>query len=146
MAVKTRPTTILLKRASGAITHEEGRAASTITPGMLVVQNSSGSLIPHNVANGRVSAQFALEDALQGKTIADNYASGDLVFTAIGRSGDVFFAWLKAGQSCNPGTMLASNGDGTLRAVSAGTDFEVCEALETIGVTGADARVRVRVK
>lgn len=141
--MKTRPTRIQLK---GANIFEEGRAAATITPGMLVAQNSAGNLIPHGSAGAVAEKMFALEDALQGKGIDEDYASGDLVFTAIGKSGEVYFAFLAAGEHVTPDEFLTSNGDGTLK-VAGGSDARVGVALEEMDLTDtgdADTRIRVR--
>lgn len=144
MSVKLRPTRILLK---GTNVFEEGRAAAIITPGAMVALNSSGDLIPHNVAGGAAEKQFAVEDALQGRTISNDYAIGELVFTTIAKPGDVVFAWLAAGKTVVPGTALTSNGDGTLKP-AAGTDSIVGRSLETLSTTATaapSARLRVRI-
>jgi hypothetical protein len=141
---KTRPTRIQLK---GEGTFEEGRAASAITPGQLLITNSAGNLIPHNVAGGPAEAKFAHEDALQGRTIDDDYASGELVFHAIQRPGDVVFAWAASGEDIENGEFLTSNGDGTLK-VASGTQHRVGVALEDADLTDTDAentRIRVRI-
>lgn len=144
---KTRPTMIWLKKGAASGTHEELRAAATITPGMLLDTNSAGSAIPHGTAGGRAENMFALEDALQGRTIDDDYASGELVQVGIARSGDVVFGWLNTGEQCSPDDFLASNGDGTLRVVT-GSDNAIGKALEAIDLTDTGAengRVRVRI-
>lgn len=127
--------------------HEEGRAAATITPGMLLAQNSSGNIIPHGVAGGPAERMFALEDALQGNGIDVNYASGDLVAIGVQGQGDVVFAILNAGENVTPDEFLTSNGDGTLK-VASGTDARIAVALEAMDLsqTGdADTRIRVRI-
>lgn len=142
--MKTRPTRIQLK---GEGVFEEGRAAAIITPGMLVTLNSSGNVIPHATAGGRAEKAFALEDALQGRGIDDNYAVNELVAYAIQSPGDVVFAWLAAGETAAPGSLLSSNGDGTLQVV-AGTETAVGVALEArdnSDTSSLNARLRVRI-
>lgn len=131
MAIKDRPTRIQLK---GHGVYEEGRAGATITPGMLVAINAAGALIPHGTAGGKAENAFALEDALQGKTIRDNYASGDLVFYTIFKPGDVVFARLAAGENVAEGDGLSSNGDGTLQKI-AGTESRIAVALEAVDLS-----------
>lgn len=123
------------------------RAGSAITPGMLLKTNSSGNVIPHNVAGGPAENAFALEDALQGRTIEDDYAIGELVQVGIQQPGDVVFGWLAAGETASPGDLLVSNGDGTLK-VRTGTDIAKAVALEAVDLTdtGAEnARIRIRI-
>jgi len=143
--MKTRPTRIQLK---GEGFHEEGRAAAIITPGMLVALNSAGNLIPHGTAGGHAEKTFALEDALQGRGISDNYAVGELVAVGVQKSGDVVFAFLAAGEHCTPNEFLTSNGDGTLK-VAGGTDVRIGVPLEEMDLSDSaaevDTRVRVRI-
>jgi hypothetical protein len=126
---------------------EEDRAASTITPGMLLATNSSGTVRPHNVAAGAHERKFALEDRLQGLGIDDDYASGDLVFSVHANPGDVIYAWLANGEHATPDEFLTSNGDGTLK-VASGSNVIVAKALEEVDLTNtavANGRIRVRV-
>lgn len=130
-----------------AVRFEEGEAAAVIKPGMLLAQNSDAKLIPHGVAGGPAEMQFALEDALQGKTIDNNYASGDKVFTVVCGKGDVVYAWLSGGESADPSEYLTSNGDGTLK-VATSTDARVAVPLETVDASDSndvDERIRVRI-
>lgn len=142
--MKTRPTRIQL---IGEGRHEEGRAAGTITPGHLIAFNSAGNLVVHPTAAGPAERLFALEDALQGRGIDDNYVSGELVSYGVQSQGDVVFAILSAGEHCTPNEYLTSNGDGTLK-VAGGTDNRIAAPLEEMDLsdTGAvDTRVRVRI-
>lgn len=127
--------------------YEEGRAGATITPGMLIALSSTGVYVPHSVATGNAERNFALEDALQGKTIDDNYASGDLTRFIIAGRGDVILGLLKAGQNVANGALLNSDGAGCLQA---GTTNPIAVALEArdasdSAVTTEDRRVRVRI-
>lgn len=144
MAVKTSPTRIQLK---GEGVHEEGRAAGAIRPGDLVKFNSAGNIIKHSSAGGRAENAFALEDALQGNGIDDNYASGDLVSIGIQKSGDVVLAWLSGGENATPDEFLTSNGDGALK-VASGSDIAIAVPMEAVDASDSndvDERIRVRV-
>ena len=127
---------------------EEGVAASAITPGHLIKQDSDGNLIPHNVAGGNAEKAFAVEDALQGKTISDAYAADDTVFFTVAQPGDVIYALLADGESADPSEFLTSNGDGTLK-VATSTDIRIAVPLETVDNSEtadvAAARIKVRV-
>lgn len=126
---------------------EEDRAASTITPGMLLATNASGTVKPHATAGGSHERKFALEDRLQGLGIGDDYHTGDLVFSVHANPGDVIYAWLANGEHATADKMLTSNGDGTLKVVT-GTNVPVAKALEEVDLTNtavANGRIRVRV-
>jgi hypothetical protein len=141
--------------------HEEDIAGAVIRPGHLlatttgaeVLPNACGTVIPHNVAGGPCEAKFALEDALQGKTIHDSYAVGDIVGNVMCNRGDVVYAWLSEGETVTPGSFLTSNGDGALK-VAGGGDYRIAKALEILDASDtdtdsdagtADQRVRCRI-
>lgn len=141
---KTQPTRIQLK---GEGTHEEGRAAAAIRPGDLVQINTAGQVRKHATAGGPAEPAFALEDALQGRGIDDDYATGELVSYAIQRSGDVVLAWLSGGENAAVGAYLSANGDGALK-VAGGTDVRIGVALEAVNASDSndvDERIRVRI-
>lgn len=142
-----RPKRIHLTKG-GESRHEENLAGGVITPGMLIVLNSSNQVIAHATEGARTAPRFAVEDALQGRDIGTNYASGELVSHVIALPGDVIYAILEEGQNVAAGAKLASNGAGELQAVGGGT--AIAEALEAIDatesdVTLADRRIRVLV-
>jgi hypothetical protein len=116
---------------------------------MLISLNGSGVYVPHAVADGPAARAFAIEDALQGKTIDDNYASGDLVRFIIALPGDHVLGILETGANVADGALLASNGAGLLQVPGAG-ESAVCVALEdrdgTLDSGSLTARrIRVRV-
>ena len=101
--------TIKLKKYSDVI--EEYIAAGIITPGMLLKFNSDGEVLATN--STEAMPLFALEDELQGKGIADDYAIADPVQCWVPYRGDQVFAWL-SGASVVAGDFLQSAGDGSL--------------------------------
>jgi hypothetical protein len=126
---------------------EEATAAGTIKPGHLIKLDSSGNVIVHGTAGGPAEAAFALEDALQGNTIADAYSSGDKVFFVLAQKGDVIYAYLSGGESADPSEFLTSNGDGALK-VASGTDIRIAVPLETVDASDSndvDERIKVRI-
>lgn len=134
--------------------HEEATAGAVITPGMLVALSAvvaaavnQQTVVPHSVAGGPAEMMFALEDALQGRTIRDNYAVGELVGIVMAEKGDVVYAFLAAGESVDAGDQLASDGAGALEPAASGTPIAV--ALEAVDLSDTDAevdnRIRVRV-
>lgn len=141
---KTAPTRIQLK---GPGVREEAKAAGAIRPGDLVKLNSDGELIKNNSAGAACEKAFAVEDALQGNGIDDNYADDDRVLYAIQGPGDVVYAWLSGGEDAEPGEKLTSNGDGALK-VAGGGDIPIAIALEDVDASDSndvDERIRVRI-
>lgn len=102
--------------AKGPYEYDEATAGGTITPGMLVKLNASGQLIAHDEEGGRGECGFAVEDALQGKAVGDDYSSGNLACYILPRKGCEVHALLKDGENVSIGDELVSAGDGTLQA------------------------------
>ena len=126
--------------------HEEAVAAGAITPGMLITQNNAGKVIAHGTAGGWAEKAFAVEDALQGKTIDDACASGDTVSFVLAQPGEVIQAWLSGGESADTSEFLTSNGDGTLK-VATSTDIRIAVPLENVDASdSADVNERIKVR
>jgi hypothetical protein len=102
---------------------DEALAAAALSPGHLIAHDSTGKVAKHATEGGFVVCAFAEEDALQGKTVADAYASGDF------QRGDIVNALLKAGVSYAKGDKLISAGDGTLKKQSAATTTTVVKQI-----------------
>ena len=132
---------------------EEAVAAGTITPGDLLEVDNAGKVVVHNSEGAVCERAFALEDALQGRTISTNYTSGEVVTMLLAAPGDEVYAFIKAGSNVAIGTILISAGDGTLipeaNAASATVVAQrvaVAMAALDLSASGAvDTRVAVRV-
>jgi len=129
----------------GSGRHEEMRAAAAITPGMLLVMDADGKVVPHNSAAGPAEKAFALEDALQGRTIATDYAADELVAVVMASPGDVVYALLSGGEKVNPSSFLNSNGDGTLQAGITNAIAVALEAVDASDSNNVNERIRVRI-
>lgn len=123
--------------------YDEGRAAAAITPGHLIERESAGTLSVHDTAGGETAVKVAVEDSLQGRTIDDAYAEGELVRYVIPQKGDRLYMILTTAQTIVVGDLLASAGNGTLQAV--GSDTPLFEAQEAVTTTGTVARIIVSV-
>lgn len=140
------PNTIALK-FSGR--YDEGRAGGAIKPGHLIMLNGSNNVVVQTADGTPAQMHVAWEDALQGKTIDDAYASGDLVPFGICVPGDEVQLILKDEENVDEGDKLVSNGDGCVRKLNAAADpaetpiAEVREALNLTGASG-DAFVKAR--
>lgn len=141
------PNTIILKSLGLSLRREEGRAAAQIYPGMLIVKNSSGLLIPHNVAGGgadrlgNIELMVAVEDSYQqGKSINTPYEIGDLVFYHVVQQGDELQIRLKHGAGNNYAihSPLTSDGAGNFK-LALTTDQVIGRVLEAIDLSGASA-------
>ena len=112
--------TIMLKKYSDVM--EEFVAAAVIIPGMLVEQTpAAATLRPHATNSGTAIPMFAIEDALQGKGIGDDYAIGDRVRVWIAGRGDQVNALLADEQNIAIGDLLESDGAGRLKKHTAAT-------------------------
>ncbi len=123
---------------------EDDKAGAAIMPGMLVNYNGSGDLIPHGTAGAPAAKAFAVEREYMGMDMNMPYAVGDTVKTATCPSGVRVNALIATGQAVSKGGLLESAGNGTLRALAAGSPL--ARALEALNNTsGANARLRVEV-
>jgi len=105
--------TIKVKKYSDVI--EEKVASAAITPGMLLIIESTGKVKAHDQADKDVFPIFALEDELQGKGIDDAYAANDPVQCWIPYRGDIVNAILADGETVVIGDALTSDGEGRLK-------------------------------
>jgi len=114
--------TISRIHSKGDYRYEEHTASAAISPGMLLEINSDSEVLAHNSSSTVGECLFAMEDALQGNDLSDDYADGDLVACIIPMKGSVVNAFLLAGVSYSVGEVLESNGDGTL---TTGTTYPI---------------------
>ena len=146
--------TILLKGENPNI--EELVAHATITPGMLIEEQSDGEVKAHATPSGNAARTFALESELEGNGIDDNYAAGDQVRVFHAQPGDQVYGLLADGQSVSRGGFLVSNGDGYLKAYAYQSyekdELIVAKAKETVdrssssgGDTNTTGRIVVEV-
>lgn len=127
--------------------YEEAVAGQAMLPGKLVKLGVSGQLIPHYIAGGAAERMFILEDALQGKSIADLTVVGEQTPVIIASPGDMVYAWLDFGEVVTQADFLTSNGNGNLKK-AASTDIRLAVPLEAIDARDSDSpdqRIRVRI-
>ncbi len=92
---------------------------SGIYPGMLLEQTSAtaNTCRAHSVQGECAERMFAVEDALQGKTVDDVYTSGARVSIALVPPGGVVLAMIEGGEVITKGEKLISSGNGKLISV-----------------------------
>lgn len=145
------PNTIWLK-GDGLV--KERTTGGSVTPGHLVNLNTSGAAVVHAGAELNAFPAFALENDLVGKDIDTAIASGGRVQVLYPQPGAEINALLPANAAAVVvGDQLVSNGDGTLKKVTAlalavGNERRVvARALEAVNnsANGSPARIRVEV-
>jgi hypothetical protein len=139
------PNRIVLKATRLSNRPDEARGAAAVKPGHLIRHNVNGQVVPHDVAGGFGEIMVAIEDNFQGKTTADAYASGDLVFFHRAVPGDELYLVLAASQVTQIGAYLASNGDGAVKVAGGATDIGLFMAIENAITAGSTGFVRARV-
>ena len=144
----------------GSGRYDERMAAGTITPGHHIEINSDGKVLVNSSAGVGGERLFAVENALLGKTINDNYVSttvidgvvvGDRVRFVTLVSGDEVFAFIKAAlaatSTITKGDFLTPNGDGTFKKATGSDELVlVADASIDLNDTGdVDTRIICRV-
>jgi len=136
----------------GLFNREEEEAASAISPGHLCEQISDGTIQVHSTEGGYAMHRYAEVSALEGNTLTDDYADGELVSLNIELPGNEIQAFLKAGESVDIGDKLISAGDGTLiengnesSGVTVNQIIAVAREAEDLSGSGAvDTLIRVQ--
>ncbi|MFP4018237.1 MAG: hypothetical protein ACLFUH_03220 [Bacteroidales bacterium] len=130
-------TTIKLKNYANVQMEKE--AAESFYPGHLLELNSDGKFQKHSNAGESLVPLFAIEDALQGNDIDDEYSSDDPVRGWFAQRGDHALGILKDGQNVVIGDFLESAGDGTLQKYDNDdhTSAIVGIALEALDLSGS---------
>jgi len=135
--------------SKGDYTYEEIEAGGTITPGHLLLLESTNKVISHNEVGGRSEVMFALENVLYGKSVSDDYSSGELCCLMLPRKGCEVCARLKTGQTCVIGDELVSAGDGTLQVRGTGasgvTEYQTISIAQEAKTSTANDLIRTRV-
>ena len=119
------------------ITHEF-LAEGVITPGDLIsIDPTAGDVIRNaTAADDNPHLMIAIEDALRGRGISDNYADNDLVACYVPLPGDILFMNVADGETPAYGEYLESASAGALQAATTGAPVAVAlEAFTASGVT-----------
>lgn len=123
--------------SKGDYRQEEAVAgAAGIYPGMLIKMDSAGDVVVHDDEGGYAERAFAVEDALQGKTVDDVYSNDAIVTYILPVPGAVVNAMIEDGQDISKGEQLISAGNGKLKSAS---DIESGEVLDQIIGIAEDA-------
>jgi len=125
----------------GPFEYYEFPADAALTPGDYIRLNSDGEVARNSVVTVGVPhyAMFAEADTLQGKTIDDDYAAGDIVRCIVPQRGAVVHVTLAVSQTIVIGDVLAPDNAGNFIKLNQGTSAEgmlvAKEAVTTDGST-----------
>lgn len=113
----------------------DGEADATISPGMAIQRASDGLWDPWQGATGEMGETvIAIEDALQGNTITDDYSDGDQVFYCEPLPGDECAILVKSGENIVIGDKLVKETATGLFIKTTGDPEDECfAALESSG-------------
>ncbi len=140
------PKTIILK---GDPLRKEREAAGTITPGHLIELDTSGNVIVHASSGGMAAPMVAIENALMGDEIGDDYSSGQRVQYVTPRPGDEMYMWLADTEAAVIGGFGLSNGNGELKVFtgdSVDAADPIVQFLETLDLGATSVLVAARIK
>jgi hypothetical protein len=121
-------------------------AANAPYPGYLLEENSAGTLQLHSSSGGAAERLIAMEDSLQGKTIADVYTAETLVNAIMPMPGSETQVMLVVGQTIVIGDKLMSAGTGKFTKFVA-TNVPLCVATEALDLSDSgdvDTLIAVR--
>ena len=126
----------------------EKLAAEALYPGNWLERTSADVVQKHSTAGGYSQRMVAVEDALQGNTVATQYASGALVQFHYVSPGARIQVLLLAGENVAIGAELVSDGLGRMIATT-GTPEETAgwaeEALDLSASAAIDTLITMRV-
>lgn len=117
---------------------EEYNAASALYPAHLVELTQNSKVQSHSSAGGNAEKAFALEDALQGNGMADEYSADDPVRVWFPQRGDQVNAILADGETVVTGNFLESAGDGSLQIYGVESSAAVTHTEHIVGVALED--------
>ena len=131
----------------------EAVANGAITPGMLIIKQSTGKVIANTVAGEKILSRVAVENVLFGKEIDTAYASGDRVFyKTFPRGSRIYMLVAGSAAAIVIGDKLVAGAAGTVKiatsatATSGGDEehvmFKAATAVDNSTETGT-ARIEV---
>lgn len=125
-----------------AVIQDEAVTAAALLPGTNVVRNSDDKFAAGTAA--AVSMKILIEDELQGKVVAEPYASGARAQARTFRRGDLVLVMLKAEATVVIGDGIEPTAAGLFIKLASGT--RVATSREVLDLTGgADTLLLVEV-
>lgn len=124
-------------------TYEEGVLDTVASPGMNIKRASDGKFDPGAPAVEGSVSRIVMEDSLQGKTIDDAYAVGDVVRYGIPKKGERVLLKVLDGETVVIGSLMVANSAGKFIVETSETVAQF-EADEAVSPSGSDGFVRAR--
>ena len=121
----------------GNFRHDEKLAVAVLSPGHVVELTSADKVQKQSTGAAIAERLVAVEDALQGKTVSDAYAAGDVVSFNIYPRGSEAQVFLKAGEDVAIGAKLELDGTGCLVALASGDPFAIATEAQDLSASGA---------
>lgn len=112
--------------------YDEAPLDAPAYPGMLMLEQADGGIIPHNIAGGNSPLNVLIEDAFRGADITQILNTNDAAPFYRAARGDKFLMLLQNGQNVARRTPLVSAGDGTLVAGVGNAIYEIEAASTTV--------------
>tara|TARA_R110002167_G_scaffold141016_2_gene329054 strand:+ start:24 stop:461 length:438 start_codon:yes stop_codon:yes gene_type:complete len=133
----------------GSNHYDEGVLAAAVSPGMAVELQPTSKIDLVQASQAEALKQgiplVAVEDGLQGKTVDDAYALGDIVFTYQPVAGDHLQVLVKDGQVIAIGDKLVVDGSdsGLWSGITGSEAAYQVKALEAVSPSGANGLCKV---
>lgn len=135
------------------------KAATTITPGMLVdALGDAGGVVPHPTAAGNAAKTFAIEQDYVGSDLDTDYTGGSIIQYCTADSGDEINTLVAANAAAiAKGDFVMSAGDGTVKKYVAQADtgataltitplMIVGRALEAVDNSAGATKARIAIE
>ena len=119
-----------------------GVANETISPGQAIKRNSSGGWDLRDAADDELPMAIAATAQERGKSIGDDYTTGETVRVCYPNRADLVNVLLNTGQNVNIGTELEIINNGLFAVKSTGATVLICEEAVNSGASRALVRAR----
>jgi hypothetical protein len=137
----------ILLKTQGTHTKEAPAGGTGILPGCCLSLTNAGAVVTQAAAKAEAIKsvmRVALEDALQGHSVDDEYTNGETVFYCEPQPGDEVNLLIKAAENIAIGDKINPEGATKFFVEAAGGDaaymFEALEALNPVPAGGALVR------
>lgn len=138
--IETTPNRIVLITSRGSRHDEAPANDGTISPGMLVERIAGGNVQKASTTGGNKEIIVAKEDALQGLTINDFYASGAIVMLHCASKSDMLYMYVAPGAAAiaDGAKLMPDGAGGVVNAPANGNLYGTTTASSAITNTSAE--------
>ena len=129
----------MIENRGNFINEEYVAGAASIKPGMLLMLNSSGNAVVHNLGETVTSLMIGDLDALQGSIQTTAYTNGAAIPVTFPSKGSVVNVLVENGETVSIGSKLASAGDGYFMVVETATSGSFNSGIMLEAIEGQTA-------